>query len=1559
MKNKFKQKCALILAVVLIFTMAPAIHVNAAVAEGVLPGTNGAPWRLYADGTLRVQAGRLPSVATSPWIAYNYDITNIVFEGPITTGTSLRHLFLNMTNVVSITGLENINTSTVIRMDGMFRGATNLTTIGDVSGWDIQNVTNMANMFRDAHALTSVNMSGWDTSNVTRMESMFREAHNVDGLDVSGWDTSRVVNMDNMFRNNRNLSALDVSGWDVSNVTNMNSMFRENFSITNLDVSGWNTGSVTTMISMFQGANGITSLNTSGWNTANVTSMANMFMDASSLTTLDVSGWDTGNVTSMVNMFLRGHELTALDVSGWDTANVTRMDNMFYDARNIAALDVSGWETGKVTSMTSMFRGTTITTLDVSGWDTGNVANMSSMFYGASNLTGLNTTGWDTSRVTRMDHMFRDTHGLANLDVSGWNTGRVTNMTSMFRGASAVATLDVTGWNTVNVTNMSNMFLGAGSITALDVSGWNTSNVTLMSSLFNGVGLVADLDVSGWNTSNVTTMESMFSGMGSVSVLDVSGFDTSNIVGTGMAGMFNGASSVTSIDASGFDTSNITSMNSMFLDTVSLTVLNVTGWDTSNVTTMSNMFRRSGITGLDLSSWDTHAVTTMASILQTTVALRRMTFGPDFVNGTTTNPVLPSPPTNSEFTGLWLNITPPGGEPAIPSGQLLPAGGGGPFSQGIWVWERHAGIVMLTVDGTHRFPTMAVGYPPVAPLTVAVANAGRTDIVVPLDVVLSGANPGDFDLIINMLPGVIPVGSSLADAFTIAPRHGLDPGVYTAIVTVSGIGINTETFGVSFTVLPDSIENAVITFADAVFNGNPHQPAMTVTLEGELLIEGLDYEVVPGSWANNTLARAYNAANPPSVIIRGIGNFDSPGSQATGTFTIRPRPITATRGNLNIVKVYDGTNSSNGATHTGNLALQTLIPSDSARVRVEWDSIGYFGGADVYTGYELTLFGVRLVSIMGDDWHLNYDLDVAMLTEIPGRITPATFPPQAPIVRTVATGASQTVTIPLSELTPVPPTPMTLGAILETDLLGYTAGPISANASVDGGNLVIITDANKTLSDTESIVVRFETQNFGNIDMTVMLNTNFVPAFFDVTFDLNGGILESGLTSQTITSGSGATPPVVSRAGYNHIGWTPSVPGMAYTNITGNVNFTAQWDAMVSTISLTPASITISDFNLIADVIVGGTAAGVVTLDTSGLPPAVIATVNGAVITVTGTRPGYNEMGISGVFDIIVSRGGHTIVLEVNVFLTPESAPIPTPVPTPTPTPIPVSTPTPFPTPTPMPIIFPTPSPTPGPTPGPSLGHFTFTTPRPSQTPKPPPTIMPSPTPSPELHRPFMFGYDCGSFLPNRPLTRVEATVMLVRTHLLDFENGIRILPPGVTSFDEFYDVGPEHWFYYYIAWAHDAKMVQGFAGYFRPYDLITREEFFTLLVNAERMPRLVGNTQFYDSDTISNWARASVYTAHRHNLIVGNQNGHFMPRGSITRAEAATAMNRLLGRVDSWEALNAAYVVNFEDIRLFPDVALEYWYFPSVAAAANYHYLYRDEDYDIVWIEFYRTDDE
>ena len=348
---------------------------------------------------------------------------------------SMYRMFNKCGKLAQIEGLINLDTSNVKDMGNMFSTCSSLTEL-DVSSFDTSKVTNMYAMFGWCDNLITIKgLEKLNTSNVTNMASLFYNSRKLETLNLSNFDTSKVTDMCDMFGWCEKLTTIKgLENFNTSNVTSMKEMFYCCYNLAPLDVSHFDTSKVTSMDSMFTYCRSLTELDVSNFDTTNVTDMNEMFSSCSSLTTLDVSNFNTSNVTLMYSMFGWCEKLTTIKgLENFDTSKVTNMRGMFGSCRSLTELDVSGFDTSKVTNMSSMFSNCLgLTELDVSNFDTSNVTNMSNMFSECKNITAIKgLENFDTSKVTNMRQMFYYCASLTTLDLSNFDLSSITDATKL------------------------------------------------------------------------------------------------------------------------------------------------------------------------------------------------------------------------------------------------------------------------------------------------------------------------------------------------------------------------------------------------------------------------------------------------------------------------------------------------------------------------------------------------------------------------------------------------------------------------------------------------------------------------------------------------------------------------------------------------------------------------------------------------------------------------------------------------------------------------------------------------------------------------------------------------------------------------------------------------------------------------------------------------------------------------------------------------------------------------------------------------------------------------
>lgn len=158
--------------------------------------------------------------------AKSADIKTVVFKRNFRDArpTTCSLWFGSCTNLTSIEGLENLNTSDVTRMDYMFYKCEKLRTL-DLSGFNTEKVENMGDMFSNCKNLETLNLSSFKTNNLKNMSEMFLECNKIAQLDLSGFNTSGVKALDQVFKRCYALESLDLSSFDTKLVTEMSSLF--------------------------------------------------------------------------------------------------------------------------------------------------------------------------------------------------------------------------------------------------------------------------------------------------------------------------------------------------------------------------------------------------------------------------------------------------------------------------------------------------------------------------------------------------------------------------------------------------------------------------------------------------------------------------------------------------------------------------------------------------------------------------------------------------------------------------------------------------------------------------------------------------------------------------------------------------------------------------------------------------------------------------------------------------------------------------------------------------------------------------------------------------------------------------------------------------------------------------------------------------------------------------------------------------------------------------------------------------------------------------------------
>lgn len=205
-------------------------------------------------------------------------------------------------------------------------------------------------------------------------------------------------------------------------------------------------------------------------------------------------------------------------------------------------------------------------------------------------------------------------------------------------------------------------------------------------------------------------------------------------------------------------------------------------------------------------------------------------------------------------------------------------------------------------------------------------------------------------------------------------------------------------------------------------------------------------------------------------------------------------------------------------------------------------------------------------------------------------------------------------------------------------------------------------------------------------------------------------------------------------------------------------------------------------------------------------------------------------------------------------------------------------------------------------------------------------------------HKQYVSGYDKKKFGPNQALTRAQAASLLYGL-LADQKKG--------TYDSTFTDVKSGAWYYNAVTVLASKGLLTA-GGAFRPNDAMTRGEFVEMVTRLT--PYTSGTVSFTDVPADHPYYDAIV-TASAKGWVSGFDNNTFRPEGTLTRAQAVSVLNKILGRTGdktTEQQMDSRYT--------FTDVGKSAWYYQAVMEAATTHSYKKTSSGTEKWSEYYHN---
>lgn len=194
-----------------------------------------------------------------------------------------------------------------------------------------------------------------------------------------------------------------------------------------------------------------------------------------------------------------------------------------------------------------------------------------------------------------------------------------------------------------------------------------------------------------------------------------------------------------------------------------------------------------------------------------------------------------------------------------------------------------------------------------------------------------------------------------------------------------------------------------------------------------------------------------------------------------------------------------------------------------------------------------------------------------------------------------------------------------------------------------------------------------------------------------------------------------------------------------------------------------------------------------------------------------------------------------------------------------------------------------------------------------------------------DVHHAYIVGRENNLVAPQENITRAEVATIFFRLLTDEIRNDY------YSKENTFDDVNLEDWFNTAVSTLTNIGIISGRSDtQFAPNAYITRSEFATIAARFSK-GEYDGETMF--TDISGHWAESYINRAAFLGWIVGD-NGLFRPDDFITRAEAMTLTNRVLGRQP--ESIDD--ILTDDMVKFIDNADVNAWYYLAIQEATNSH---------------------
>lgn len=511
--------------------------------------------------------------AKVPWSAYAGSVKNVIVDtsfAPFAL-SSLQGWFSGCTELISVKGLENLNTSRVTTAANMFSGCSKLSSIS-LTGFNLTNIRDMSGFFKNCAALPSMTLQGSLFSRAENLSGFFQGCTALGSMSLANAQLPNVVNMNGFFRGCSSLEGMTLANASLPHVKNMGGFFEGCSSLDGVSLSNVNLSSAEDLSGFFKGCTSLSSVSLANIDFSHAKNMKAFFQNCAALNAVSFSGLKVPNAQDMSAFFSGCRTLKTVSLAGANLPAVLDMSSFFQGCTSLDTVSLSACKAPKAQNLSGFFAGCTALKLaTLMDANLPAAKNLSGFFQGCTSLDTASLAGAKITSATDLSGLFKGCTSLVSVTLAGADFAAAVNMSGMFQNCTALSTMSLDGTKMPKAQNLSNFFSGCTALSTMSLKGFGVSSATDLSGFFSGCKVLSDVDFSGSSFPKATNLNNFFKGCVALVNLDMSTMSAPAAVN--VSGFLSGCTQLETVAIGGLASAGKANMSGFLADCPNLKTL--------------------------------------------------------------------------------------------------------------------------------------------------------------------------------------------------------------------------------------------------------------------------------------------------------------------------------------------------------------------------------------------------------------------------------------------------------------------------------------------------------------------------------------------------------------------------------------------------------------------------------------------------------------------------------------------------------------------------------------------------------------------------------------------------------------------------------------------------------------------------------------------------------------------------------------------------------------------------------------------------------------------------